>query len=143
MSMDQGHWDLAADVVVIGFGGAGAAAAIEAADQGAEVLVVDRFGGGGATAMSGGVVYLGGGTELQRAAGFDDSPEQMLSYLRGEAGDAVSEEALAAFCAQSADNFRWLTTGFFRPQFFYRYGFTVEHRYAGLVRPIQPESGEA
>jgi GNAT superfamily N-acetyltransferase len=33
-----------------------------------------------------------------------------------------------------------LTTGFFRPQFFYRYGFTVERRYAGLVRPlVQPE----
>jgi hypothetical protein len=42
-----------------------------------------------------------------------------------------------------ADNFRWLTTGFFRPQFFYRYGFTVERRYAGLVRPIQPEAEEA
>ncbi len=39
-------------------------------------------------------------------------------------------------------NFRWLTTGFFRPQFFYRYGFTVERRYAGLVRPLQNEDGE-
>ena len=32
--------------------------------------------------------------------------------------------------------FKSLTTGFFRPQFFYRYGFTVERRYAGLVRPL-------
>ena len=29
-----------------------------------------------------------------------------------------------------------ITTGFFRPQFFYRYGFTVERRYAGLVRSL-------
>jgi GNAT superfamily N-acetyltransferase len=29
-----------------------------------------------------------------------------------------------------------LTTGFFRPQFFYRFGFTVERRYAGLVRDL-------
>ena len=40
------------------------------------------------------------------------------------------------------ENFRWLTTGFFRPQFFYRYGFTVERRYAGLVRPLQNEDEE-
>ncbi len=38
--------------------------------------------------------------------------------------------------------FRSLTTGFFRPQFFYRYGFTVEKRYAGLVRPISEEDGQ-
>jgi GNAT superfamily N-acetyltransferase len=33
-----------------------------------------------------------------------------------------------------------LTTGFFRPQFFYRYGFAVERRYAGLVRSLEDES---
>jgi len=35
--------------------------------------------------------------------------------------------------------FTSLTTGFFRPQFFYRYGFTVERRYAGLVRPLDDD----
>jgi long-subunit acyl-CoA synthetase (AMP-forming)/GNAT superfamily N-acetyltransferase len=35
------------------------------------------------------------------------------------------------------DGYRSLTTGFFRPQFFYRYGFTVERRYAGLVRSLE------
>src|SRR5690349_7450281 len=46
-----GDWDLAADVVVVGFGAAGACAALEAAAAGASVLVLDRFGGGGATAL--------------------------------------------------------------------------------------------
>jgi len=32
--------------------------------------------------------------------------------------------------------FKSLTTGFFRPEYFYRYGFTVERRYAGLVRSL-------
>jgi long-subunit acyl-CoA synthetase (AMP-forming)/GNAT superfamily N-acetyltransferase len=36
-----------------------------------------------------------------------------------------------------------LTTGFFRPQFFYRMGFTVERRYAGLVRSLVDEKGDA
>jgi len=36
-----------------------------------------------------------------------------------------------------------ITTGFFRPQFFYRYGFTVEKRYAGLVRRLDaPQENE-
>lgn len=35
-------WDVACDVLVIGFGGAGACAAISAADEGAQVLLVDK-----------------------------------------------------------------------------------------------------
>jgi GNAT superfamily N-acetyltransferase len=35
-----------------------------------------------------------------------------------------------------AAGYRSLTTGFFRPQFFYGHGFTVERRYAGLVRSL-------
>jgi long-subunit acyl-CoA synthetase (AMP-forming)/GNAT superfamily N-acetyltransferase len=38
--------------------------------------------------------------------------------------------------------YRTLTTGFFRPQFFYRLGFKVERRYAGLVKPLVEESEE-
>ncbi|MCP4658681.1 MAG: GNAT family N-acetyltransferase [bacterium] len=37
--------------------------------------------------------------------------------------------------------FRSLTTGFFRPQFFYQHGFSVERRYAGLVRSLD-DGGE-
>ncbi|MEE4272237.1 MAG: GNAT family N-acetyltransferase [Thermoanaerobaculales bacterium] len=40
------------------------------------------------------------------------------------------------------EDYRWLTTGFFRPQFFYRFGFKVERRYAGLVRSLEHEDGE-
>jgi glycine/D-amino acid oxidase-like deaminating enzyme len=60
-------WDVEADVVVVGFGAAGACAALEAAAAGCSVLILDRFGGGGATALSGGVVYAGGGTPQQRS----------------------------------------------------------------------------
>ncbi len=96
------------DVLVVGFGGAGACAAIEAHDAGARVLLIDRFEGGGATARSGGVVYLGGGSPSQRRAGWDDSAEAMYAYLREEAEDAVTGETLRAFCTQSLDNAAWL-----------------------------------
>ncbi|GIJ60672.1 FAD-binding protein [Virgisporangium aurantiacum] len=100
--------DLQADVVVVGFGAAGACTAMEAREAGAEVLVIDRFGGGGATAMSGGVVYAGGGTTVQRAAGVEDTVDAMVDYLRQETGGAISEETLRRFCAGSADQIAWL-----------------------------------
>jgi 3-oxo-5alpha-steroid 4-dehydrogenase len=101
-------WDAEADVVVVGFGAAGACAALEAAAAGCSVLVLDRFGGGGATALSGGVVYAGGGTPPQRAAGVTDTPEAMLGYLRTEVGDAVPAGTLKEFCDGSVAMLAWL-----------------------------------
>ncbi|MGW0890771.1 FAD-binding protein [Saccharopolyspora sp. NPDC002578] len=100
--------ELWADVVVVGFGVAGACAAIEAARGGAEVVLLDRFSGGGASRLSGGVVYAGGGTRLQREAGVTDSVEDMYEYLRLETGDAVSEGTLRRFCEQSPEMITWL-----------------------------------
>ncbi len=105
---DTQSWDDEADVIVVGFGGAGACAAIEAADCGADVMVVERFYGGGTTRMSGGVIYCGGGTEAQKSAGFDDTPENMAAYLKMEAKDVVGEHTIATFSRQSADNLLWL-----------------------------------
>ena len=62
------------------------------------MIVLDRFTGGGATALSGGVVYAGGGTRQQREAGVSDSPEAMFGYLSLEVGDAVSPATLREFC---------------------------------------------
>ncbi|MBS0506792.1 MAG: FAD-binding protein, partial [Proteobacteria bacterium] len=105
---DALDWSEAADVVVVGWGAAGACAALDARAQGASVIVIDRFEGGGASALSGGVVYAGGGTAQQRQAGFDDSPEAMRDYLRHEVGNAVSEATLQRFCESSAANLAWL-----------------------------------
>lgn len=109
-------WDLEYDVVVVGFGGAGACAAIEAADRGAGVVVIDRFTGGGATKMSGGVIYSGGGTIQQKAAGFRDTPDMMYRYMKrelesnpGPSGNRRTEDkTLRQFCRESAENLKWL-----------------------------------
>ena len=54
---DDIAWDKEVDIVVIGYGGAGAASAITAADAGAEVLILEKMAhGGGNTAVSGGGV---------------------------------------------------------------------------------------
>jgi len=102
------EWDIQADVVVVGFGAAGACAALEAAAAGRRVLVLDRFDGGGATALSGGVVYAGGGTPQQRTAGVSDSAEAMFRYLRTEVGDVVPDGTLRAFCDGSTAMLAWL-----------------------------------
>jgi len=90
-------WDDAADVVVVGYGGAGVVAALAARESGAEVLALDRYLGGGATTLSGGIVYAGGGTWVQREAGIDDDVDNMLAYLEAEVGDAVSASTLRRF----------------------------------------------
>lgn len=103
------QWDDEADVVVVGFGGAGICAALEARSCGMEVLAVDRFHGGGATALSGGI-YYGGATQFQRAAGYSDDAEEMYRYLKQEVGDTILDSTLRRFCEQSNANLEWLMT---------------------------------
>ncbi len=106
--LNNHSWDSEVDVIVVGFGGAGACAAIEAADNGADVMIVERFNGGGATKMSGGVVYAGGGTWCQKEAGYEDTPENMFNYLKLETKGVVSDETLMKFCEESVQNLTWL-----------------------------------
>lgn len=96
------------DVVIVGYGAAGTSAAITARELGAEVIAVDRANGGGATAISGGIIYAGGGTSVQKDAGVHDTAEQMLDYLRMEVGDAVSPETLQRFVDGSPEMIEWL-----------------------------------
>jgi 3-oxo-5alpha-steroid 4-dehydrogenase len=100
-------WDACADVVVVGFGAAGAAASLHAVEGAASVIAIDRFKGGGASAYSGGVVYAGG-TELQRQAGYPDDAENMAAYLRQEVGNIVSSDTVGRFARASAGNIKWL-----------------------------------
>ena len=101
-------WHAETDLLVVGFGGAGACAALEARERGLEGLALDRFAGGGATGRSGGVVYAGGGTPYQREAGYSDDAEAMFRYLQGEVGDAVQGDTLRDFCERSVDQLAWL-----------------------------------
>ncbi len=107
-SAEAFHWDRETDVAVIGAGAAGASAALEACAQGASVLLVDRFTGGGASAISGGVIYMGGGTKYQQQAGFNDTPQNMFNYLKLETRGIVGDETLKKFCDDSIPNLQWL-----------------------------------
>ncbi|MEU0486277.1 FAD-dependent oxidoreductase [Streptosporangium sp. NPDC006013] len=106
---EVGDWAFETDVLVVGFGAAGASASIEAAAGGADVHAVDAAGGwGGATAMAGGSIYLGGGTPIQRACGVEDTVEAMFAFLRAATGPDPDEAKLAVYCENSLEHFDWL-----------------------------------
>ncbi len=104
------RFDVETDVLVVGLGCAGASAALEASAAGARVLVAERAGGGGGTsAVSGGVIYLGGGTPLQKACGFEDTPEDMFAYLMASCGPRPDEDKIRLYCEGSVAHYEWLT----------------------------------
>lgn len=106
---DVPGWTHGADVVIVGHGGAGASAAIEAARAGADTLVLERLTrGGGTTAASTGVVYFGGGTRVQRACGFEDSVDEMIKHVRLASGREADEEKVRLYCERSVEHFDWM-----------------------------------
>ena len=58
-------WDMEYDVVVVGWGSAGTAAAVTAHDQGAKVLILEKMAnGGGNTCVCGGNIIIPKGKEF-------------------------------------------------------------------------------
>lgn len=108
-SADEIAWTDTADFVVVGYGGAGVSAALEASEKGLSVVAVDCFDGGGATRINGGVFYAGGGTLAQHEAGVTDSVEDMFQYLRLETQGVVDDSTLRRFCDTSVETVEWMT----------------------------------
>jgi succinate dehydrogenase/fumarate reductase flavoprotein subunit len=121
---DVGPFADECEVLVVGLGAAGAAASLEAAAAGADVLALERAGaGGGTSALSGGVLYLGGGTPLQKECGFDDSPEEMFKYLMASCGPQPDEAKIRLYAEGSVDHYHWLVDQGvpFKPVFYPHY----------------------
>lgn len=102
------RWSDEADLVIAGFGMAGACAALEARALGADALILERASGsGGTTSFAAGHFYLGGGTPVQRATGFTDTAENMYRYLKTQTPEPVPEK-LRLYCEESVAHFDWL-----------------------------------
>ncbi|MEU3693601.1 FAD-dependent oxidoreductase [Streptomyces narbonensis] len=90
-------WDHTYDVVVVGSGSAGMAAALTARLRGLTVLVVEKTEVyGGSTALSGGAIWVPNNFHLD-AAGLGDTPEKARAYLDATVGDRVPAERKDAY----------------------------------------------
>lgn len=99
------------DVVVVGGGGAGLAAAITAAELGRKVMLVEKSEAlGGSTALSIGSVTAAG-TPDQKAVGIEDSPAEHLADFPAWAGPLAHRDNLElarALTDNAAGAIAWL-----------------------------------
>src|SRR5690606_6813380 len=72
------------------------------------VIVLERLSGpGGSSAQSGGELYLGGGTSVQKACGFDDDADNMYNFLSNALGPHADLEKIRLYCDGSVEHFEW------------------------------------
>jgi 3-oxosteroid 1-dehydrogenase len=98
-------WTAEADVVIVGMGVAGAATAIEAADAGAKVMVLEKGRvPAGATPLSGGTVWL----PLNPLQPHQDSVDAVIRYLTACGRGRLDEAMVRTFAENCKDTAAWL-----------------------------------
>ena len=100
-------WDETKDVIVIGSGFAGLAAAIEAKNAGSSVIIIEKMKGyGGNSAISDGVIAAAG-TSMQAEAGIEDSADRMCQDML-KAGLGLNQPELVQMVAEQSNAvFQW------------------------------------
>ncbi len=89
--------DLEYDIVIVGSGGAGMAAALTAAHHGLKAVIVEKAPHyGGSTARSGGGVWVPNNTVL-RECGVEDTEEAARTYLHSIIGDTVDADRIDTY----------------------------------------------
>lgn len=100
-------WDLEADVVVIGSGFAGLAAAIEAKNSNASVFVMEKMRVAGGNSIINGGVVAATGTAMQIQKGIKDSPELMLKDMMKAGLDLNYPELSLMVAEKSKEVLEW------------------------------------
>lgn len=95
-------WDKEADVVVVGYGGAGAATAISAFDNGAEVLILEKMPEAGGNT----IVSLGGFINTPDTEAAYNYTTKLFEYSLAE----LDEEVVRVFADECANNAEWVAS---------------------------------
>jgi succinate dehydrogenase/fumarate reductase flavoprotein subunit len=100
-------WEEETEVIVIGSGFAGLAAAIEAKNAGNSVIILEKMKGyGGNSVISDGVVAVPG-TAFQENAGIKDTPQLMLEDMLEAGLNLNHSELVGTLVKHAADTFQW------------------------------------
>jgi 3-oxosteroid 1-dehydrogenase len=141
-------WDLEADVVAIGSGGGGLAAAITAHDHGASALVLERGDQvGGVTAYSLGEVWIPG-NHHEAALGIEDSVESGLRYVKrmsmgyGDETAMLNQAVHAPVMLKYFEDRIGLRMGVIRNCPDYYYGFSNDSVAEGRLLEVEPFRAE-
>jgi fumarate reductase flavoprotein subunit len=98
--------NIKADIVVIGGGGAGMAAALAAAEKGASVIVLEKRGPGGSSAMAFGI--FASESHIQKQMGIKDGNDDFFKALMEWSHWQINPLLVRAIIDKSADTIRWL-----------------------------------
>jgi len=108
------HWDMETDVLILGYGGAGACAAIEAHDAGSKVLILEKQAQASHvsnTRMAAGAVYAadptGDAAALKQYAEAIQSGDNLPWMLEGEQAD-LADAIAAAWAKYEPQNIAFL-----------------------------------
>ena len=94
------------DIVVVGGGIAGLAAAIEAREAGADVILLEKLGRvGGSSVLSGGNFYATGSSVNKE---YEDDAQAMAQYLMDRSEGLADEELITFYSEHSGENVDWL-----------------------------------
>ncbi len=101
------HWDQTYDVIVVGSGFAGLAAAIEAKKAGASVIVLDKMPTPGGNSIINGGIMTATGCPQQKKRGIEDSPELLEKDIL-KAGLYMNDRQKVRVMAEHAlENYNW------------------------------------
>lgn len=100
--------DMTSEVVIVGGGGAGLAAAVSALQNGARVVIIEKMGYlGGSTNVCGGA-FNASGTKYQEALGIEDNPQKHFEQTM-KGGHNTNDPTMVHYLADHAkDTLQWL-----------------------------------
>lgn len=101
-------WDAEADIIAVGAGGAGWAAAVQATAQGKSVIILEKMPVmGGSSAICGGALAFAG-TDMQEKEKIKDSKEILYKDLMAVGENANVPYLVQAYVDNQLETYQWL-----------------------------------
>ncbi|MDG2318850.1 MAG: FAD-dependent oxidoreductase [Rhodospirillaceae bacterium] len=130
LPVPENRFDITVPVVVVGGGACGLTAALSAREAGAEVLILERDATPqGTTSMSQGTM-CGAGTEAQKRAGIDDTPEQFFEDVMTKVEGLTDPDLVRVITREAGPTIDWLSSEQGIP-------FEVDTSWKGLGHTVQ------